>query len=450
MATVVNVPRDTRLDEFSLGLNSYLSGVKEARLDTLQQELMDEISKAPDEVTAAALLADRRYTKVMTVPTRAALITNYFATAQPGSRTLQGFTEGGEAVLFNIPKNEVENQETYTSRGLRFNRKDNFYVQVISDDPSKDEQIPSSIGPFSSRGEARESIIDDMGDVEFRILDQATAKFAAEFSNARASQRREEARLLLEEKRYDLAANSASTVYGKLVQDFRDGFLTKSQFDAAMLYLTERVGRTAEDVADATEKDLAIQAGAVAGLSNLGIKITDMVKADPRILTTVAGIDRVINNLVSDFDALMVSIGGRPDINAPDPEGNRFNFDSLGAISTEFKGLLFDMAISAAAARGISGKNFSDRDLQFFLTRVGEGSKDAGTFIRNMKGMVDEIQSVFMTSYQYQQKKTYDGTFKSIQLDGNTQDATDAERLLKEYGVPIPGLTVLPKTFPPT
>ena len=430
MVNVVRGFKDTRAESLGRAVAGYLNRVQENRLDKLQQELMDEISGAKDAESAAAIMADPVYQRISTDTERFSVVSNFLRTAQPGQTSLQGYNEDGEMVLFSVRKGTPIDSGLFASRGLHAERERAFYLSG-----DKDEEIPELIGNFRSRGEAERSLAEqgiDISDVNTRILDQAQAGFEAKFATTRADQRRAEVDLLLRQDRFNLDKTRGVTVFSNLISEYRQGILTKSQFDEAWERQTAIYGRTPTDRAAKSLPDLLQQAAMVENASRLAKTLVDKAIADPRLLTRAAGLASFGSDVVAEVEAFITLAGGRPDQHIDD-----FDWGSLTGERAEFKGLLFDMAIISAAARGISGKSFSDKDLELFLARVGSDLHNVVAFAQNMRGLTNSLQNDFNTLYIGLQGVSYSQGFTKILLDQEKVDEA-AKEFYKELGFDIP------------
>jgi hypothetical protein len=435
MATVVRGFPDTRASSLGKAVGGFLTKLQDNRIDKLQQELMDEISNSKDEASAAALFADPRFKDVVNDTQRFAVTMKFLESAQPGQTSLQGFTEDGEMVLFSVPQGTPIDNALFSDRGLHPERERGFYLKG-----DKEEEIPELIGSFRSKGQALKGLEDeglDISGLENRILNQAEAGFEAQFATTRANQRRAEIDSLLRQDRFSFDKQKGATVFSNLVHERSSGNLTQGQFEEAWKKATTIYGRTATDMAEDSLPDLTEQAAMVENASRLAKILVDKAIQDPRLITRASGLASFGSDVVAEFEAVIGLVGGRPDKNIED-----FDWGSLTGERAEFKGMLFDMAIIAAAARGISGRNFSDRDLQLFLTRVGSDVHNVVAFAQNMRGLTNSLQADFQTSYSRLQDEPYTKGFTRIILDKKERD----EALDKHYeGL---GFDVKPKSNP--
>jgi hypothetical protein len=284
----------------------------------------------------------------------------------------------------------------------------------------QEEEIPEKIGLFRNRHEALAALEDegvDVSGLESRILNQANASFEADFAVTRSEQRRAEVDLLLRQDRFNLDKNRGVTVFSNLIFERQEGNLTAGQFQDAWKRVTAIYGRSGTDMALDSIGDLTEQAALVENASSLAKKLVDAAIKDPRLLTRASGLASFGSDIVAEVEALIGLAGGRPDKKLED-----FDWGSLTGERAEFKGMLFDMAIIAAAARGISGRDFSDKDLELFLARVGSDIHNVVAFGQNMRGLVNGLQSGFKTLYAGMQGRAYTGAFTTIILDAEERD----------------------------
>lgn len=441
MATVVNVPRDTRLDEFSLGLNSYLTGVRESRLDKLQQELMDEIAKAPDEVTATALMADPRFTKVVTDQKRFATITTFLGNAQPGQRSLMGYDDSGNQVPFSVGVQEKIDARLWAERGLHVSASRAYYVNL---DPSDNESVPERIsGRHQNAGEASDAAREQFGDEFFTVMEGAEVGTAIALAASNTAQRRGKLADVLAQDRFDFVKNSPTTVFTNLIEDQRNGKITDEMFEQAWTKLTSILGRTPSDIANSTRDELIISGASVEAASQTAAFMIKKILEDERILTDSKAVANLVADVSAEFKTLMSASG----MSLKSGGIDSYNFRSLSSRSREFKGLILDLALMAAAARGQSGRSLSDKDLDRFLDRVGADIADPAAFMLNISTLINGLQRDHNIMYVRLQGVPNPHPFTRIVLDQKQMNDQEKKEMTDQYGIEWPdGTTPIVRT----
>lgn len=400
MATVVHVPQDTRTQELGFGVAKFLNRMKETRLDKAQQDLMDRISKAPDEATAAALLADPAYQDVVSDPNRFALIDRHLTNAQPGQQTLQGYNEAGEQEFFSVRKGTPIDNSLWEQRGLHVSPEVPFYVT----DPMDPESLPTMLGQFRNRADAAAEAADRFGVAETNIFNRAEAELEMRRATQLGQSRRAEENLDVTKERLELAKTNPQSALGQVMEDWREGQFGEPSSPAAILLrdrMIERmvsiVGRTPSDVTDDTKQDLLAQGAAVKNLTRRAGDFISQVEADPRILSKIGALDRFAENVSAELRAAAQFSGiRRLDLDT-------YDFQGFAAQSTTFKNMLVDFAVAYAASKGIKGRDLSNQEFQKFLSIVGSDISNPVAFIQNMSTLVNNVQQDFLTTWDHLQ-----------------------------------------------
>jgi len=433
MATVVNRGSDNRGAILLSAVAGFLSGMKDKRMDRLQSELLREIEAAPDEATAAALYGDERFTSVVNSD-RFPSIVQATQMMHKDFEVLFGYTEDGEQVPFSVPKGSRINEETFSSRGFRSSKAELYYA----DDLDKTEDLPlqTPLGAFRSRGEAMRAAEERNPDGNFNVLAQAEANISTQAAMMAGQNRRADVAAYLAQERFRIDNAKGYTPFSQLQYDFANGLIDEEFYEAAKKRLTFVSGLTPDDVASEYLKDAPDDWANVENMSSLFKIMADKVIEDPRIITNIAAVPRLVAALGAELKAISSLTG------MTHKSVDEYDWGSLAAKSNELKGMILDAAMVSAKADDQTARSLSDKDLDRFLDRVGRNISDVPSFIKNLANLAERQQRGFYTRYEAHTRKPWAGKpFTQISFSSDQID----EQFNSELKEAFPGI-VLPET----
>lgn len=396
MATVVHTPKDTRLEELGQGVASYLGGLKEKRLDALQQEFIDEVNKAPDEASAAAILTDPRFKDLQGERFEKSL--TLLNQLKPQEKTLLLYDPDGNQVAVTYDERQEDVEDVLAQNPHLGLNEPQVWLYNTDKNP-----VPRAIsGYWRTREEAMQHLPEGVDPETATLLNTAQAEMELKAAQY-VSEREEKAMgLYVQQLMANYEMGKAVSPFGKLADDRATEKITEEEYQRAFTYMTTRVGRSEWDTPTSIKKDLLTREAAARTLSKYGIDLINAVIADPGIVTTAAGLDTFLNNFGSELKQLSDFIGRHAELDRGNIGMYGVQFDKLGfAERTDaFKNAVLDLVIIFAAANDQKGRGLSNEDFDRFRTVLGADIRSPESFIYNMSKVIDRVVDGYEIYYK--------------------------------------------------
>jgi hypothetical protein len=447
MATVVHIPKDTRAAETGLGVGNFLNSLRDRRLDGLQQDLVKNINEAQDEATAAAFLADPKYQDL--VGERYDNVITAFNNFKPGQQTQLAFDADGNQVAVSFdPRKETFEEFLQTRDDVFLNPPSTFYTT----DPSDPESMPTAIpGVHRTFDAAKESLPEEEREM-VDILNEKQAAIKLQAGQARTSRRLREDQAVINRELADYRMASPLTQFDAVVKAHDEGRLNDEQFEMAWARITTMLGRSPDDVRLSMKEELDVKAASVDTLSRVGHSLIEQVRADPGMLTSSRGLERLFNNLGAEIDELARFAAGdhalTMDLNDPKIEAamDRLGFGAAER-SDAFRNRIKNMTILVAAANGQTGRALSDKDLEFFGSITGGDLRSADSFELSMGQLINDSIDSHINLYERVVKKPWlldNKPFQRYEFETDKRRLQAARTLNEQWKLPANDLLELP------
>ena len=138
-------------------------------------------------------------------------------------------------------------------------------------------------------------------------------------------------------------------------------------------------------------------------------RLQDLIKDDPDALTATGRGVSIARAMANEAEAVARTFGVEIPEGLNDAARYASTFETLGVDNARARGMLTNLAYTAAAANGQSGRSVSDRDVKRFLERIGGGYMDPQARVAVLDDFVEEIAEGYKVRHSVVANEPYQG-----------------------------------------
>ena len=156
-------------------------------------------------------------------------------------------------------------------------------------------------------------------------------------------------------------------------------------------------------------------------------RLQDLIRDNPDALTATGRGVSISRAMANEAEAVARTFGVEIPEGLNDAARYVSTFEELGIDNARARGMLTNLAYTAAAANGQSGRSVSDRDVKRFLERIGGGYLDPQARVAVLDDFVEEIAEGFKTRYDVIKGEPFTGDL-GLRGAGQATTATTREQ----------------------